>query len=387
RSVAPGFVSFSVVELVALRRVAPRPAAQGHAARLSVACKRFRRCTRRGCRSATTATLCKKVGCARLRGVESCHSHHSTPPFTALSTCEEMWSFRRLYQKARDGERKPPLACGAANFFSFHKLWRDSVMKLKEPMPVTVLTGFLGAGKTTLLNHLLSQNHGYRCAIIINEFGEVSIDHQLLVRADEEILELNNGCLCCRVRKDLVQSLGDLFKRQKRFDYVLVETTGLAHPGPVAQTFFLPELAQVLRLDAIVTLADARHLEHELTQAPEASAQVAFADVILLNKTDLVAQADLARVEARIRSMNSLAQIHRTQRARIDVRRILDIKARDLNAPLEMPKAAEQHKNEHGEDPADGNEEHAHEDHDAPGHSHFHDEQVRSFSIVEERPL
>ena len=178
-------------------------------------------------------------------------------------------------------------------------------MKQKAPIPVTVLTGFLGAGKTTLLSHLLTQNHGYHCAIIINEFGEVSIDHQLIVGADEEILELNNGCLCCRVRKDLIKSLGDLFKKQKRFDYVLVETTGLAHPGPVAQTFFLPELAKVLRLDAIVTVADARHLENELAQAPEASAQIAFADVILLNKTDLVSSADLARVEGRIRSMNS----------------------------------------------------------------------------------
>jgi G3E family GTPase len=255
-------------------------------------------------------------------------------------------------------------------------------MKRKEPIPVTVLTGFLGAGKTTLLSHLLTQNHGYHCAIIINEFGAVSIDHQLIVGADEEILELNNGCLCCRVRKDLIQSIGDLFKKQKRFDYVLVETTGLAHPGPVAQTFLLPDLTKVLRLDGIVTVADARHLEHELTEAPEASAQIAFADVILLNKTDLVSSADLARVEGRIRIMNALAKIHRTQRAQIDVGGILDIKARDLNAPFELPVAGEPE--EHGEH---DHEEDRHEGHGQAAHSHYHDEKVRSFSIVDDRPL
>jgi len=209
----------------------------------------------------------------------------------------------------------------------------------------------------------------------------VSIDHQLIVGADEEILELNNGCLCCRVRKDLIQSLGDLFKKKKRFDYVLVETTGLAHPGPVAQTFYLPDLTKVLRLDGIVTVADARHLEDELTQTPEAGAQIAFADVILLNKTDLVLSADLARVEGRIRSMNSLARIHRTQRAQIDVGRILDIKARDLNASFELPVAGEQDESELGE------HEHEHEGQGQSEHSHYHDEKVRSFSIVEDRPL
>jgi len=254
-------------------------------------------------------------------------------------------------------------------------------MKQKEPIPVTVLTGFLGAGKTTLLSHLLSGNHGYKCAIIINEFGEVSIDNQLVTGVDEEILELNNGCLCCRVRKDLIKSLGDLFKKQKRFDYVLIETTGLADPGPVAQTLFLPELTKTLRLDGIVTVVDAKHIDKELEDAPEASAQIAFADVILLNKTDLVAPQDVERIEARLRRMNSIAKVHRTQKSQIDVSRIFNIKARELTAPLEVV-VEDEHGHEHEHNDGHGDD-HDHDDH----HEHFHDESVRSFYIIEERPL
>jgi G3E family GTPase len=237
-------------------------------------------------------------------------------------------------------------------------------MQEKARIPVTVLTGFLGAGKTTLLNSILSQNHGYKCAIVINEFGAISIDHQLVVGIDEEILELNNGCICCRVRGDLVKSLGELLRKQKRFDYILIETTGLADPGPVVGTFKTTELAERLRLDGIVTVADAKHLEKELTDAPEARAQIGFADTILLNKTDLVTPADLDRIEGRIRKMNPLAKIRRTEHAQIPVTELLDIKAHALQNALRLP---EKHSHEH---------EHAH-----------HDEDVRSFFIVDERPL
>lgn len=263
-------------------------------------------------------------------------------------------------------------------------------MKTKEPIPVTVLTGYLGAGKTTLLNHLLSQNHGYKCAIIINEFGAVSIDNQLVVGADEEILELNNGCLCCRVRGDLIRSLNDLINRKKRFDYVIIETTGLADPSPVAHTFMASELAQNLRLDGIVTVVDARHLEKELNDGPEPRAQIAFADVILLNKTDLVSPEELARIEARIRSMNALAQIHRTHNSQIEPGKIFNVKARELTAPL-PDFAKEEHDHEHDRDhdhvcDEHCDHEHHHDEHEHE-HHHHHDESVRSFYIEEERPL
>jgi G3E family GTPase len=267
-------------------------------------------------------------------------------------------------------------------------------MKSKDPIPVTVLTGFLGAGKTTLLNSLLSQKHGYRCAIIINEFGAISVDNQLVVGADEEIVELNNGCLCCRVRGDLIKSLANLFQKQKRFDYVLIETTGLADPGPVAQTFFMPELSPKLRLDGVVTVADAKHLEKELSDAPEASLQIAFADVILLNKTDLVTDSELEHLEARIRRINSLAKIHRTKNSQIAVEKLLNIRARDLTSVLSLsestpPKRANSASDDHhdhaqhgetDEPEADGHGEH-HE------HHHHHDDDVKSFYLSEEQPL
>ncbi len=252
---------------------------------------------------------------------------------------------------------------------------------MTDKIPVTVLTGYLGAGKTTLLNRILSEPHGQKYAVIVNEFGEIGIDNDLVVGADEEVFEMNNGCICCTVRGDLIRIIDGLMRRKGKFDAIIVETTGLADPAPVAQTFFVDDnVGRKAKLDAVVTVADAMWLKDRLRDAPEAKNQIAFADVILLNKTDLVSDADLRAVEARIRGINPYANIHRTVRCAIPLPEVLGRNAFDLDRILDVePKFLDTDEHDHDHD-------HGHE-HAHGGLAHYHDEEMQSLALRTREPL
>jgi G3E family GTPase len=261
----------------------------------------------------------------------------------------------------------------------------DATQQNQEKIPVTVLTGYLGAGKTTLLNRILSEPHGKKYAVIVNEFGEIGIDNDLIVGADEEVFEMNNGCICCTVRGDLIRIIDGLMRRKGKFDAIIVETTGLADPAPVAQTFFVDEnVGNKTKLDAVVTVADAKWLRDRLRDAPEAKNQIAFADVILINKTDLVTDAELREVEARIRGINPYAKLHRTQRAQIPLSEVLGRNAFDLERILDIePEFL--HAKDHTHDHHHGHD-HDHS-HSHGGLKHYHDEDMQSISLSTDQPL
>ena len=231
---------------------------------------------------------------------------------------------------------------------------------MSEKIPVTVLTGYLGAGKTTLLNRILTEDHGKKFAVIVNEFGEAGIDGDLVVGADEEVFEMNNGCICCTVRGDLIRILDGLMKRKGKFDAIIVETTGLADPAPVAQTFFVDQdVGDATKLDAVITVTDAKWLTERLKDAPEAKNQIAFADVIILNKVDLVSAEELAAVEAQIRAINPYAKLHKATRCDVPISALLDRNAFDLDRILDIePDFLES------------------------GHHHHHSDEVRSMSFT-----
>jgi len=268
-------------------------------------------------------------------------------------------------------------------------------------VPVTILTGFLGAGKTTLLNRILKEDHGKRIAVIENEFGEVGVDSEIIEKSDEQIVEMNNGCICCTVRGDLIKILGDLKDKRAsgklKFDRVVIETTGMADPGPVAQTFFTDEeIGNYYLLDSIITLVDAKHAEKQLDDFREAQEQIGFADRILLSKTDLVTEQDLERLAERIKHMNPRAPMKKVHFGEAPIAEVLDIRGFNLNAILELdpqflaaehPDAARtrddsrQHPHDHG---------HQHDDHGPGGHHHHHhhhDDAIKAFVFQSKRPF
>ena len=259
---------------------------------------------------------------------------------------------------------------------------------MTDRIPVTVLTGYLGAGKTTLLNRILSEDHGRKYAVIVNEFGEVGIDNDLILNTDEELFEMNNGCICCTVRGDLIKTMHGLLAKRGNFDAIVVETTGLADPGPVAQTFFVDSFLQErTALDSVTTVVDAKHILLRLSDSREAVEQIAFADQIVLNKTELVTEDELRGIEARLRKINPLAPIHRAQRSNVALDKVLGRGGFDIDRIVTLEpdflnpahgEAGHVHDN-HCEDD--------HHNHDHHDHDHEHDAGIGSIALTSHTPM
>jgi G3E family GTPase len=259
---------------------------------------------------------------------------------------------------------------------------------MTERIPVTVLTGYLGAGKTTLLNRILSEDHGRRYAVIVNEFGEVGIDNDLILNTDEELFEMNNGCICCTVRGDLIKTMHGLLAKRGNFDAIVVETTGLADPGPVAQTFFVDSFLQErTALDSVTTVVDAKHILPRLADSREAAEQIAFADQIVLNKTELVTDKELREIEARLRKLNPLAPIHRAQRSNVALDKVLGRGGFDIDRIVSLePDFLNPAHGEAGH-VHDEHCEHDHHDHEHHAHDHEHDAGISSISLTSHTPM
>ncbi|MCZ2204454.1 CobW family GTP-binding protein [Bartonella sp. A05] len=257
----------------------------------------------------------------------------------------------------------------------------EKMQNTSKKIPVTVLTGYLGSGKTTLLNRILSENHGKRYAVIVNEFGEIGIDNDLIIESDEEIYEMNNGCICCTVRGDLIRVLESLMQRSHRFDAIIIETTGLADPVPVAQTFFMDDsVREKTTLDSIIAVVDAKHFPLQLKESREAEDQIAFSDIVLLNKIDLISPEEQTHVKSLIRTINPGAMLYETKRANISLDKLLDRASFDLQRVLENdPHFLDHQQPDHicGSD-CDHDHEHSYGHHHA---STIHDVTITSISL------